>query len=495
MNVAPLSLARRSVIAFACITIASVVSYVSWSAGHPAMVLIPIVLLLLYFAKYEPDIVWAIWVGELLVGGHGHLFTFETGYGAVSIRELIFGALLIAAAVRLSEKPGEYWRKRLISNWQLYGITRLFTIVALIILLGLIIAYAHGIPLGDVFASANGWFFWVIAPLILFWERPWWRTWWSVRGIPVLIAGIAWLAFESYALLILFSFNIPAAFTHIYDFVRQSGIGEITRVTESYYRVFLYSQVYALIAWAIGLFYVLTHKKHLSAGLILIFISELILFISLSRSFWVGQLGITVLMFVFVYWKRGFSLRRLTSRFLIAAAVALSAVGIVQFTVTAVNPAHVSGVDFGERFDLSDPAGASRMQLLAPLWTKNEQAMFMGDGFGTRVLYTTSDPRICEQNPDCLHDAIAFEWGYLGIMLHVGIVGLVAYMFVWGIIVMRRIESDSIIPTGMAFGVIGVIGVHMFTPYIDHPLGIGMAVLLCSWPFASRLMGMRYGGV
>ena len=85
-----------------------------------------------------------------------------------------------------------------------------------------------------------------------------------------------------------------------------------------------------------------------------------------------------------------------------------------------------------ERVTTTEEAAiGSRFQLLKPLLNKYLEKPIIGAGFGTTVTYTTEDPRSKQQN-NGLYTTYSFEWGYLDVLVKIGAVGLLVYLFFIG---------------------------------------------------------------
>jgi O-antigen ligase len=110
---------------------------------------------------------------------------------------------------------------------------------------------------------------------------------------------------------------------------------------------------------------------------------------------------------------------------------------------------------------------------LPELWKQIGRAPILGSGFGTTVTYQTSDPRLLRQNPDGRYTTYAFEWGWLDIWLKLGFFGLLAHLslFIW--IIAAGYKKNTWLSIGLGVGLLLIIAVSVFTPYSNHPLGIG----------------------
>ena len=95
-----------------------------------------------------------------------------------------------------------------------------------------------------------------------------------------------------------------------------------------------------------------------------------------------------------------------------------------------------------------------------------------------------------KNNPTGEFTTFAFEWGYLDLWYKMGILGPLAYLGLIGSILLtlwRAIKNQSemilsgINIRGLSLGLfaalIALTVVHFFTPYLNHPLGIGFIIL------------------
>jgi O-antigen ligase len=136
----------------------------------------------------------------------------------------------------------------------------------------------------------------------------------------------------------------------------------------------------------------------------------------------------------------------------------------------------------------NDAAVASRWSLLPVLLKEIVREPFFGQGFGSTVTYHSQDPRVLQSNPGGSYTTYAFEWGYLSLWLKLGLLGLGAYLlFLW------QLTADSwkigcrtknYIFLALPAGIIFLAVTNAFTPYLNHPLGIGFLVLSSCliWP-------------
>jgi hypothetical protein len=149
------------------------------------------------------------------------------------------------------------------------------------------------------------------------------------------------------------------------------------------------------------------------------------------------------------------------------------------FAVVAFPAPHVDmgslATLFGSRGSVTDVAAESRWNLLPVLWDKIKQAPILGSGFGATVMYQTKDPRILAQNPDGWYTTHAFEWGWLEHWIKFGLLGIPIILWLLVSLIRRLwiLPADLWIRAGFISSLAALATLHIFTPYLNHPLGFG----------------------
>jgi O-antigen ligase len=212
---------------------------------------------------------------------------------------------------------------------------------------------------------------------------------------------------------------------------------------------------------------------------------------SLSRSNWIG-LAFGQLAVFAVYFLRSKNLKAFFWPAACFFASFVLAVLLVGATVKFPFPAAMSNFnpsDLAERAgETASEAGvASRWSLLPKLFEKIKAAPVLGGGFGSTVTYRSSDPRVLAANPSGEYTTYAFEWGWLDIWLKTGLFGALAYAALLFVIASAGIDSylkakaaPSFAGLVKIFGSVGLAvlsAVSFFSPYLNHPLGIGIIML------------------
>lgn len=396
---------------------------------------------------------------ELIIGSKGHLIELSF----VSGRMLIFTAVMLVYLIKLFSKEE---RVKLIAAWLEFKSKRALVALAFFISTALIIALASSTQSADIFYDFNNWlFFLIIFPMasVYFQAKP------EVYNRLAIISAAAflWLGFETLLILYLYSHNLPII-SDLYFWLRQTGVAEITATVNGWPRIFMQSQIYAAVVILISTFSIKLKSKSLW---VLTVLAWGVIFLSMSRSFWLG-LAISLLLGLILNWRQ--ILKNLS--FIIPSAL----MGAALIFLVVIFPIPRSGsfslTSFASRINLTsdEAAVASRWSLLPVLVQEIKQSPIVGRGFGYSVTYKSSDPRILANNPSGEYSTYAFEWGYLGLWLKLGILGLISYLWLLGQNIYVGYKEHTFLFLSLVF--IGLI--HIFTPYLDHPLGIALILMI-----------------
>ncbi|MDD4901151.1 MAG: O-antigen ligase family protein [Patescibacteria group bacterium] len=433
-------------------------------------------------------------LAELFIGSFGYLFYFESGGIKISLRLALW---LVIMSVWLAKFAGDWLRtKKFPLVWKKNSYAFYCLALAIFVCWSLINGFLQANLPGNIFFDFNNWlYFLLILPLL-----------YPIKNdgdlpamAPVFLAAIAWLSAKTIILAYVFSHNFGGLAIDLYYWVRQSGVGEITQIVAGYNRIFMQSQIFILIGLFILLIYLLKNIKERPAELknnqliILATLCLTALIISFSRSFWIGLAagGLTV-------WSLALGkLRTNLKQFFIFNALALFCLLLSFIMILAVikfpwpepyggfNPADLLSQ---RATQLTGEAGASsRWQLLPELWQKIMAAPLLGKGFGATVTYKTNDPRILAQSPDGLYTTYAFEWGWLDIWLKLGMFGLIAYLALLIKIIKDGLKINSFFSLSIITGLIVLMAVNIFSPYVNHPLGIGYIIVAMAMMEKSRI--------
>ncbi|MBI4272288.1 glycosyltransferase [Candidatus Uhrbacteria bacterium] len=502
------SLFRPGVFAIALMLIGAtqLLSLLVYSDMLPATPVFFIVTALVLFASLSKlPLGISILFSELIIGSKGYLFSLDSWDSRVSIRMGIFVAVMFAWIVHLAiyrknrfnilKSPFVWW----------YGA------LGIVVFYGVVNAFIQGTSLTFIIQDANAWVFFLIAPVV-------YDAILAKRGIAQLLSCcLAALVAQTIGVLLAFYIMGHRGFGEIilggwYYWIRQSGVGEITALTGSTTRVFFQSQIYALIGFFILLGYALSYL-HIALDkdreiprqilrqaffryryfLLLLVCLGASLLISFSRSFWVAALfsGILFLIIAAIY--------RVHKKTLLIFILSMCGAGIVSvgllIGISSIPFPSTSGVfdvqSLEERVkDLTEEEAAkSRWKLLPVLMETIQKNPLSGYGFGKTVSYQSSDPRVALTHPSGLYTTYAFEWGYLDMWIKLGFVGLLVYLGFFFTLLFTGIPMafsylkkgfyrEGGLLLGLSCGLIALFVTHIFTPYLNHPLGIATVVFI-----------------
>lgn len=445
-----------------------------WWLNHLFFGLILVITLIVSLIKLEYGLY--ILLAELFIGSKGYLFYLDLGGWQISIRIGIFLVVLSVWLYHLFNRRAN----------QFFNLQNHFLFFYLALGLFVIIGLANGFAqhsFNDVFFDFNGWLYFAVAPLFF-------SAIASAKVIrhilSTLLAAASYLAIKTLFLLVIFAHQLTLPLAMIYRWVRNSGVGEITFVSGNFYRIFFQSHLFVLIALlivlAIILFIPKINFKRAEKNWLyfLSFLFSTAVISSLSRSFWLGLIGAFICLFTIYVFQdkiRIIGLFKIFSIILIVLVLEVGFLNLLTFNFTAL--------PLEERFtDLTqEAAGASRLAQLEPLFSAIKKQPILGAGFGQTLTYQSLDPRIKRLSPEGSYTTYAFEWGYLDIWLKIGLFGLLSYFSLLGKVIYEVKEffkaplETKVLALSVVCGLIAVIVTSIFSPYLNHPLGIGYLVL------------------
>lgn len=447
---------------------------------------------------------------ELIIGSKGYLLSITVDHATISLRMALFAVMLAAwiiTEIRMYSRQDK-GQKTFLALYRESHLLKWYSLIVGIAAIGVVNGVMQGNITALIFADSNAWLFFIVAPCV-------YRAFVD-RGCFGGFLSVMTAAITAQIVKVLLVFYVMGHkgfgqewLTIFYRWIRSTGVGEITQLPHLY-RVFFQSQVYIVIlvcVLAVILAYRIREECLFSSRISLgslfrqrLFVPLLMLsgawaslILSFSRSFWLGTATIGLIMLIIIIWKWRGNSRSLTVWMggnLCAIAVSF----LLLFTISLIP---IPSSDGSFTIDsLSDrvknvqdeAAAASRWNLLPVLAAEIVRKPLIGYGFGKTVTYVSHDPRVVLANPSGEYTTYAFEWGYLDMLVKLGLLGLFAYLlmlrelFFLGMRAIntrvRRLRGDMpAIISGLIFGVSALLVVHVFTPYLNHPLGIGFIIL------------------
>lgn len=473
-----------------------ILSFFCWP--HPILsgVIIGILsLAIIILSSYRLEYGFLALLSELFIGSMGHLFFVDLDAGKFPLRIAIWTAFMTVFAVKFIRQlimGKSLFKRSLESQSYLKSIKdfsgkKQFLILAAFILIALANGFVRGHSLINIFSDFNSWIFFllIIPAIVIYGDRDEKKI---ARLKTIFLAGALWISLKT--LIFLYIFTHDCAITpDIYTWLRKTLNGEMTPTLAGWPRIFIQGQIYAGFAYFM-LFWSALPKLRLKAlfsrdNILIIsgaalFLSTLI--ISFSRSFWMGLVAAIFFSLILV-WNL-FSFKKM-----VTAGIWLSGSLILSFVIiyaVAAFPYIYRTGNFGASFinrvsDGGESAITSRWTLLPVLMNEIGREPFFGQGYGATVTYKSSDPRVLKNNPDGQYTTYAFEWGYLDLWLKLGLLGLAAYLWILFLLIkngiIKGIKTNKTLYFSLAAGLVFLVVTNIFTPYLNHPLGIGAIII------------------
>jgi len=437
------------------------------------------VLLTLIFALSLKNLKYGVFAAiiELIIGSKGHLLAISMANFTISLRMGIFAVVMLGTLIYIIRKRKLFAETIpcLTAGRHELSLQKYYFIFSAFLIWGVVWALIRNNSLSLIFNDFNAFlYFLYIIPFALVLRNSTKEFW------QIFAASIAALCLKT--LILIFTFSHYLDYTNVYKWIRTTGWGELAFVPNETFRLFSQSHIFALIGFVIFLVSLL-QKKYIISKNKLIFITGLCascVIISLSRSLWVALAGTAVFFLIYII-KNKWGLKKISQTigiFILFLAIGFALVQtIIVFPCPKAVPIDTQNL-FRKRFDTSEAAAASRWTQLPELGKAIAKHPIVGSGFGTTATYKSFDPRIMtEQNPEGVYTTHAFEWAYLDLILKIGLAGLIAYL----ILIYKIGKHAHSIHPALTFGLIALLLTHIFTPYINHPLGIGYLLLLAQF--------------
>lgn len=488
---------------FAAIDLLSYLALIFPGVDRFVFVLLTLICLGLSFYRLEYGLLMVI--TELLIGSMGHMFVLEIAGYRLPIRMALWSTVMVVFLGQLIfQLIKEKSLSRYFNKIRQFSFLKYFLVLAFFVLVGLLNALVRGHNFSLIFDDFNSWLYWLLLlPAIVVYNKSDKDKMTKQEGRErenkemenketgvfnnlkiVFLSGAIFLSLKTLFLVYIFTHSLNFS-SEIYFWLRKTLVGEMTPTLSGWPRIFIQGQIFSGIALFLVFWQSLKIKKNeylknfgclFLAGL---FASSIL--ISFSRSFWAGLAGAITFSF-FVIWRCFSFSKVIISMFWLAISLLL---GFAMIYLVSIFPYPAKGefnANFIERVsgNKSEPALASRWSLLPVLSKEIKKEPFLGQGYGATVTYFSQDPRVLQNNPSGEYTTYAFEWGYLDIWLKIGLFGLLAYLFLIFSLVKESLKKGShknLILFGLGSGIIFLSLTNFFTPYLNHPLGMGILII------------------
>ncbi len=412
---------------------------------------------------------------ELIVSSFGRMLAFEQ----VSIRMALFAVVMSMWLIRHVPRSTQAM-KRLCHDHDASGIFGPLFLMAIMFSGSFLYGIVRGHDLSAVVQDANGYvFFLLFLPVLALKSKiDFYRN-----LLLVVTVALSWLIAKSLLIFIFFT-HVGQPFFDLwqYQWLRDMRIAEITPYGGGLVRVFLQSHIYVALAFIVLLAIPLSMRRHIKPSVLFALLvgCSSVLLLSLSRSMWLGVGCAGLMLIVWLLVKKRFAIAKYVlqagSVSLVAGYVLLSLLYGLPYGENTRAPLHSLFVSRVQAVDTEVAAASRWEQLPILLGSITEQPVF-GHGFGKTL--TISNPH----DASISEDRFAFEWGWLDLWTKVGVVGVILYTwFIYrlaSLIVRIRLSRDGLqIQQGLISVLIAFVVINVFTPYINHPLGIGCLMFI-----------------
>jgi len=433
---------------------------------------------MLIIAWKNPALALSFLAVELVIGSKGALFKWggnAVNDGGISLRMILFAAFFLAWGLRvLLDKAYRHW------SGFLKGRKMYLALAAL-----LASAFVRGLVQGSsfVFADANAWgFLLLLLPTLDLVQR---KSQELQRFLPPLVlVALFYVSLKTIGLFYFFSHDFGALWEPVYFWVRRTGVGEVTRMSEasSAFRVFFQSHIYEVLAFVSFVWAGMVGRLKASWAKISLMLCTAVILISFSRSFWLGAFAGSIGAFFFFLRtenktpSRFIQIKNLIRNTGIPIVLGLFLVAGALFFPLPHSTGGSLAALLRSRADLGEDAAVSRWSLLPVMWERIKEAPILGQGFGATVTYKSSDPRIVTATGG-MYTTYSFEWGWMDFWLKFGVLGIPIMLWILFSIGgrLRRVADPWIGRMGIIL-LITLAVTHFFTPYLNHPLGFGLLI-------------------
>lgn len=475
-------------ISFIGIIIAMILGFVA--LGNILAVLLTIasaiIAFMLTIKRIEYGLLFAF--AELFSTSHGHLVSMEINGFSFGMRMAIFVGIMSAWGLQWLRGPARFELDLLRRQWDL----RPWILFSIAIVLGFVVGFAQH-PALDVFKDGNGYGY-------LLYILPIFSVKWDMQKrqqlLQILAGSATAVATITISLLYIYTHLQEPVLRAIYTFVRDARLAELTRIAGDIFRIFIQAQFSVLVllflfSGALIAFWKIPRERPMIFYVLTISLSVMI--ISLSRSFWIGII-VGVLLFAFlIFWRRLWNFREAVCFGPTKILIFFSSLAVLWVVIAFPFPTPTNISVFGDIMknrttDIDDSAISSRWNLLPEMMNVIVDQPVLGSGFGKKVAFESDDPRVRAIYPDGKWRTYSFEWGWLDAWLKMGLLGPIALLWIgWSLTLglMRGLKTElAWLSVGLMCSLVALYTIHIFSPYLNHPIGIGFLLFLL--PFVHR---------
>lgn len=435
--------------------------------GHNIMQAILVFAILMAFGMlYFKDVkyAWFILLGELFLGGSGHLLEF---FG-LSLRSVLLLNFLFLWFVHYSSEK-EHHHKLKVNHF----IFPLLLFLTLAVVVAIVLGLVHGHTLVDVIRDAVPYtYFFLLLPLYHHLTD---------HDVQEFLIRLLTVFFIGGALFSLFTFVYFAADIGVlqdgyYHWYRNAIAGKITDMTTGYFRIVAPEHLLIVPGMLLISSLLMRAEKHHPGWYYLLASGAIVLALNLSRTYFLALLiGLLILKFKHSY-KQFFKISILT--------ISLTILMFIGTSLVASGGRSLGLELFGLRFlSIAQPtlevSTYTRMTLTEPIFELIGQHLIFGNGLGATLSFV--DPVL---NTQVI--TTQFDWGWFELLAEFGIIGILPLLLILLIIIYELFIKIATLSdyqdfyVGLLAGIFAMMIMTITSPALFHVFGIFYIVLIMS---------------
>lgn len=410
------------------------------------------------------NIVTALIFIEFVLGGLGHVLGLPIRKGLFAIGILFSVYMIFREKIRIE-------KKFLVP----------IIIVCIYIAYGSIIGLINGNSFGDIFSDVNSFLGILYILLLIAYVKGRSENIDKILNIfvncAVIVAVMTIVLFFVSRIYLPNNLEIIVAYNNLNTKLQYGLISGLV-LSNNYARVYLYNGIFMQLAVAI-MFIKLFNKDRNIAGIVKLALLLIGIYVSNTRGFWLGTVGVVVLSFAYYLWRvRKYKL--IIKNILIAIIPLILVAVIIPKTIVPVSPDQnlpESSGSIKDRIESigdfeNDESNKVRAIQLRFLVDKIKEKPVLGWGFGAHIY---EYPQYMDENGLQKVSSSSFELYYVELLFKTGVVGIViffgylVYNFVKLLLILFKRglkQSDEQILVGWTIGTMSILASSITNPYI-----------------------------
>lgn len=410
------------------------------------------------------NIVTALIFIEFVLGGLGHVLGLPIRKGLFAIGILFSVYMIFREKIRIE-------KKFLVP----------IIIVCIYIAYGSIIGLVNGNSFGDIFSDVNSFLGILYILLLIAYVKGRSENIDKILNIfvncAVIVAVMTIILFFVSRIYLPNNLEIIVAYNNLNTKLQYGLISGLV-LSNNYARVYLYNGIFMQLAVAI-MFIKLFNKEINIAGIAKLALLLIGIYVSNTRGFWLGTVGVVVLSFAYYLWRvRKY---KLTIKNILIAIIPLILVAvIIPKTIVPVSPDQnlpESSGSIKDRIESigdfeNDESNKVRAIQLRFLVDKIKEKPVLGWGFGSHIY---EYPQYMEENGLQSVNSSSFELYYVELVFKTGIIGVLiffgylVYNFIKLLLILFKRglkERDEQMLVGWTIGTMSILASSITNPYI-----------------------------